>query len=161
MDEPRTQEQEPEPEHNNVPHRRWKAADRWQALVSRVVIGCVRDPGSSAVSSRSEADDTECWLRAVGAPSAQTYSHLKRHLATCDTQWITVFLQADGIGLLLQALRKLADKEPLTLVDTFLQVELVQCIRAVMNSQTGLDYIVENRDFTRKLASGKSSKSFL
>ncbi len=40
-------------------------------------------------------------------------------------------------------------------MDTFLQMECVQCIHVVMNSQTGLDYIVENSDFTRKLAVGE------
>ena len=44
-------------------------------------------------------------------------------------------------------------------MDTFLQLECVECIHVVMNSQMGLDHIVENGDYTRNLAAGEWSIS--
>jgi len=40
-------------------------------------------------------------------------------------------------------------------LDVILQVSCVECVRTVMDSPLSLDYIIENKEFIRKLASGK------
>ena len=123
---------------------------KWTAVVRRSVIGCGLDPRTN--------EDVGHLVRSIRSPTVQTYTALRRKLAQCsDTKgWMVRFLQADGLALLIEALEKLCDTGvPFNLVDTFLQLECIGCVRAVMNSQTGLDYIIENRDFTHKLAAGK------
>ncbi|XP_064636259.1 mucin-5AC-like [Lineus longissimus] len=62
------------------------------------------------------------------------------------------FLRDNGVDTLLNTLGSLCERKRLHLSDTILQLECVGCVRAVMNSQSGLDYIIENKEFTRKLA---------
>ena len=97
--------------------------------------------------------------RALRSPTLTTYTDLKKKLSNCSKEWILDFLQANGLGILLQTLGKLSEKKSPCFVDTFLQLECVACVKAVMNSQSGLDYIIENPDFTRKFAIGKKKHS--
>ena len=60
-----------------------------------------------------------------------------------------------GLDVLLSGLEKLSRKKSLKFIDTFILLECVACIKAIMNSQAGLDYIIEDEDFTQKLAAGK------
>ena len=140
-------------EHENLVARASspRAAARWHSVVNKVLIG------SGSESPREWANqEPEWWVSALASPTVQTYAGLKRQLAGCPPEWIPTFLRLDGLPLLLQALERLCSRNAPSLLDTYLQIECVQCIRAIMNSQMGLDYIVENRDFTRKLATGKA-----
>ena len=128
--------------------RQSNSSEEWSA-VKRSVIGY-------AVQAATNQNPQHA-VRTIRFPTVQTYSALRRKLAQCNgKEWMVKFLQANGLALLVDALEKLCDQTTsITFVDTFLQSEGFGCIRAVMNSQTGLDYIVENRDFTRKLAAGE------
>uniref|UniRef100_A0A1B6EW46 FH2 domain-containing protein n=1 Tax=Cuerna arida TaxID=1464854 RepID=A0A1B6EW46_9HEMI len=62
------------------------------------------------------------------------------------------FLECDGLGVLLESLEKLGARGFSSVADTFSQLQCVSCLRAVMNSQVGLEYIVQHREYTRQLA---------
>ena len=131
---------------------------RWPS-VSRLVIGYPSlRPLSARTSGPVAVTDPRHCIELLARPAVQTYSAVKRKLTHCDSLWIQQFLDLDGLGGLLQSLEGLCEnKEGASFTNAFLQVLCVGSIKAVMNSQTGLDYIIENRqDFTRKLAKGKN-----
>lgn len=65
------------------------------------------------------------------------------------------FLELRGLDVLFESLERLCDKSYNKFADAVLQLECVTCVKAVMNSKTGLDYIVFHPDYTRNLARGK------
>lgn len=89
-------------------------------------------------------------------PTLKNYARLKKHIQTAnqDANWMHMFLELDGLDILLQVLEKLSDTRR-NILNASLQVEIVGCIKAVMNSKVGLDFIVDHDYFTRKLAGGK------
>ena len=66
------------------------------------------------------------------------------------------FLAMDGLGILFESLERLSEKGFTSISDALLQLECVLCVKAVMNSTTGLDYIINQQSYTRKLAICKS-----
>lgn len=62
------------------------------------------------------------------------------------------FLERDGLGVLLESLERLGARGFSSVADTFSQLQCVSCLRAVMNSQVGLEYIVQHQEYTRQLA---------
>lgn len=45
----------------------------------------------------------------------------------------------------------------MTFTDAFLQLEVVACIKSVMNSKIGLDFVASHEESTRNLARGEVS----
>ena len=103
----------------------------------------------------SSADPSVCiqWLQ---IPTIHNYAGLKKHIETAnqDAEWMDKFLGLDGLDILLQVLERFSERA-LSIADAYLQMEIVGCIKAVMNSKAGLDFIVDHDDYTRKLAGGK------
>ena len=48
----------------------------------------------------------------------------------------------------------LSAKRVTNLSDAMLLLECVSCVKNVLNSKQGLEYLVEQKDYTRKLARG-------
>lgn len=62
--------------------------------------------------------------------------------------------------MLLETLKSLGERQgsnPLTIYNAYISTECLLCIRAMMESEIALEFIVENSDYTQKLATGKSS----
>lgn len=121
--------------------------DRW-SFVKRVAIGS--RPYSPANDSSASAT-----VQKLHTPSVNCYAVVKRKLAERDLEWILLFLVNNGLDILLETLEKLCENRTTSFNVALLQVDCVECIRGVMNSQSGLDYIIDNQEFTRKLAAGK------
>ncbi|CAH1267428.1 INF2 [Branchiostoma lanceolatum] len=102
--------------------------------------------------SNLENADPELCIRLLRTPTVQNYSGLKKKLEHCDAEWMQDFLQLDGLGVLFECLDRLSDRGFSSFTNAYIQLECVGCVRAVMNSRTGLEYIIENREFTRTLA---------
>lgn len=66
-------------------------------------------------------------------------------------EWIVEFLERDGLGALLSSLRTIGGK---SLTDTMAQLQCVECLRAVVRSRTGLQYISTHLEYAPNLASG-------
>lgn len=69
--------------------------------------------------------------------------------------WLEDFLGLDGLGVLFESLERLGERGFSSIADALLQLECVLCIKAVMNSTTGLDYITNDSSYVRKLAKGE------
>ena len=135
------------------------AVERWHQVVRKVAIGWNSEPSGQSTSPTEIGDSVDSCIRAIHYSTVHTYSGLRKKLTqvqTTDPEWMNTFLNANGLGLLIEALNKLCEKKSLSsFVDTVVQLECVGCIRAVMNSESGLDYMIDNKEFIRKLASGK------
>ncbi|GAU91536.1 hypothetical protein RvY_03771-2 [Ramazzottius varieornatus] len=83
-------------------------------------------------------------LELVKDPSYQNYCRLRKSLRDGNKGWTEEFLQLDGLALLLAGL------EALTLAirnvdEAVVAVECLRCIREVLNSTTGIQYIIHFR----------------
>lgn len=150
--------------------KRNSAAGRWLLVRSSIhkdLLGYDSASGeNSGTSSPADGpgDPKGLIILIQSGPSVQSYTRLKRQLKRCDRQWILRFLELHGLELLYVSLERLcANASPgrpgrrsLSIADAFAQIECVACFKAVMDSQAGLDYIIEDTEFTRKLANGES-----
>ena len=138
----------------NIPRR---GLQRWGTVVRRSSIGWFNSCDLTNDNSPTIAVQPEKIIELLRSPSVQTYNNLKRKLdkAKNDPEWILQFLNKDGLELLFESLEQICKRQPTNFLNEILKVSCVECVTAVMDSSLGLDYIVENKEFTRKLASGK------
>ncbi|XP_067895130.1 inverted formin-2-like isoform X2 [Heterodontus francisci] len=99
-----------------------------------------------------ENADPELCIRLLQVPTVVNYSGLKKRLENSDNGWMVQFLELDGLDLLLEALDRLSGRGVAKIADALLQLTCVKCVRAVMNSPKGFDYIINNEGYIRKLS---------
>lgn len=89
-------------------------------------------------------------------PSVSNYCGLRSRLRQASVPWLQSFLDSGGLDSLFSALEMLGTRTRAssTVVTTFLQMECVSCIKSVMNTKTGLDFMLENRELSRLLTEG-------
>lgn len=109
-----------------------------------------------APEGSSDAVHFLAWLR---NPTLQNLVKLRKSIKHNDSDWMTEFLEFDGLGLLFQCLKNLSSRESLHLSEMVLRLECIMCIREVANSQTGLDCLLKTKGrkdniFGRRFASG-------
>ena len=97
----------------------------------------------------------------ASSPSKKTYSALAKRLKSADKLWIQGFLQANGVESLLDVVDVMSSQRVQQLADALLLLECVGCVKSVMNSHAGLDYISEHRDSATKLVKGQCNRSLL
>lgn len=101
--------------------------------------------------------EPELCVRLLKVPSVQNFSGLKSKLRSSSRPWIEGFLNFGGLEVLFEGLRRLGGKR-LCFVDAFLLLECVNCIKEVMNSKTGLNYMIHDKKFSRNLVKGITKK---
>lgn len=128
---------------------------RWSYAVRRQSIGWSPYPG--AVTTNDSSSNPETVVVTLRSPSVQIYSTLKRKLlkAKSKPEWILQFLHHDGLELLFESLDQICLQKTSSFLDSVLQIGCVECIRIIMDTSIGLDYVVENKDFIPKFASGR------
>ncbi|XP_068803338.1 inverted formin-2 isoform X3 [Struthio camelus] len=98
-----------------------------------------------------ENAEPELCIRLLQMPSVVNYSGLKKRLENSDDTWMVQFLELCGLDLLLEALDRLSGRGVARISDALLQLTCINCVRAVMNSHKGIEYIVSNEGYVRKL----------
>lgn len=121
----------------------------WAAL-KKTVSNKSEEARKQEIESLSEADPELC-IHLITKPTVQNYSGIKARIQKSDAIWMEEFLKLGGLEALFHSLERLSDKSVCSFVDAFIQLEAVQCIKAVMNSKAGLDYMIESENFTRML----------
>ena len=101
-----------------------------------------------------ENSEPELCIRLLQLPTLHNYTGLKKRIMNSDREWLQRFLELDGLDVLLESVVRLSSRG-MNLAYAYLQIEVVNCIKAVMNSKAGLEYICENEEYTRKLAECK------
>ncbi|KAM6444882.1 inverted formin-2 [Rhynochetos jubatus] len=122
------------------------AHKKWAALKEK--LGPQETDQSEANLENAEP---ELCIRLLQMPSVVNYSGLKKRLENSDDAWMVQFLELCGLDLLLEALDRLSGRGVARISDALLQLTCINCVRAVMNSHQGIEYIVSNEGYVRKL----------
>lgn len=133
---------------------------RWNYAVRRQSIGWSPYQGAGP-SIHDSVSHPECVVELLRSPSVQIYSTLKRKLlkARSNPEWILQFLHNDGLELLFESLDEICRQKTSSFLDSVLQVGCVECIKIIMDTSIGLDYVVENKDFIPKFASALNTNN--
>lgn len=129
---------------------RFTFKNKWSSLKRRL------SDGDQGFLLSSEVSPEFC-VRLLRFPSVQTYCGIHNKLKSSSNDWMLEFLENNGMEVLLDALEKLSSLK--LFFDAVMLLECASCIKTVMNSKTGLDFMVGNRDFTRRL--GRGNVNFL
>uniref|UniRef100_A0A8C5AVG9 Inverted formin, FH2 and WH2 domain containing n=1 Tax=Gadus morhua TaxID=8049 RepID=A0A8C5AVG9_GADMO len=108
-----------------------------------------------------EDADPELCIRLLQVPTVTNYSGLLRRLQSSTTAWKVQFLELRGLDLLLEALERVSGRGCLHITDALLQLKCVACVRAVMNSKTGLDFMLDNQGYVRTLAQALDTSNMM
>uniref|UniRef100_A0AAZ3QLT9 Inverted formin 2 n=1 Tax=Oncorhynchus tshawytscha TaxID=74940 RepID=A0AAZ3QLT9_ONCTS len=114
-------------------------------------LGSSQDSDTQLEANLESADPELCILM-LQVPSVVNYSGLKRRLEGSEESWMVQFLELSGLDLLLEALDSLSGRGCSRIADALLQLTCVSCVRAIMNSSSGINFIVENEGYIRKLS---------
>ena len=129
-----------------------KCARRWNVV--RQQFNCSRDEKQVENITISSDASAELCVRLLNTSFLHNFSGLKTKLQTSSGRWISEFLIQGGMEALFQALERLSRSRRMAFVDAFMQLECVNCIKAVMNSKQGLDSMIQNKALVRNLAKG-------
>ena len=94
-------------------------------------------------------------------PSVHVYHALKLKIDHSSALWLREFLELGGLGSLMEALVHLSYANFTGFSDAILQLDCVACIRAVLNTNSGMSHFLDNEDYTRKLIKGKVKENYL
>ncbi|XP_047591373.1 inverted formin-2 isoform X2 [Lutra lutra] len=120
---------------------------KWAALKEKL-----GPQDSDPTEANLESADPELCIRLLQMPSVVNYSGLRKRLESSDGGWMVQFLEQSGLDLLLEALARLSGRGVARIADALLQLTCVSCVRAVMNSQQGIEYILSNQAYVRQLS---------
>ncbi|XP_062904166.1 inverted formin-2 isoform X1 [Mobula hypostoma] len=109
-------------------------------------------PDIDNTEANLENADPELCIRLLQTPTVMNYSGLKKRVENSNNAWMLQFLELGGLDLLLEALDRLSGRGVAKITDALLQLTCVKCVRAVMNSSKGIDYIINNSGYVRKLS---------
>jgi len=102
-----------------------------------------------------EKCDPEICVNILRIPNVKSFSSLKKKIQHSKGEWIQGFLDAGGLDVLLDHVDTLGMKRVQLLSDAILLLECVACIKVVLNSRLGMDYLIQHGDYTKKLVKGK------
>ena len=83
-------------------------------------------------------------------------SGLKKRLQKADKEWMEKFLEQGGLSSIFNALDAFEGRGFSSIPDAVRQLTCVECIKAVMNSEVGLNFIIHYPDakYLSKLTEG-------
>nr|XP_021509834.1 inverted formin-2 isoform X3 [Meriones unguiculatus] len=123
------------------------AQRKWAALKEKL-----GPQDSDPTEANLESAEPELCIRLLQMPSVVNYSGLRKRLESSDGGWMVQFLEQSGLDLLLEALARLSGRGVARIADALLQLTCISCVRAVMNSQQGIEYILSNQGYVRQLS---------
>ena len=121
------------------------AKNKWSSLQTHF------NSGEHILFLSSESSPEYC-VRLLKYPSVQNYYGMRGKLMCSSNGWMAEFLENDGMEVLLGALERLSSRK--LFVDAVMLLECTCCIKTVLNSKAGLEFMIGNRDFTRRLGRG-------
>ncbi|KAK3599959.1 hypothetical protein CHS0354_012606 [Potamilus streckersoni] len=94
----------------------------------------------------------QCVALTHSVPSVQMYYALRLKLERCGEAWLQSFLDLGGLDSLLNSLDQLTGRGFTSFLDAILQLDCISCVRAVLNSNVGLDFMVNSEGNIKKFA---------
>ena len=86
---------------------------------------------------------------------------LRLRLENTSEAWLREYLDRDGLDIMLNSLCEMAGRGFTSFSDAILQLDCVSCIRAILNTSIGLDFMVRHQGYTAKLILGAVSYTHL
>lgn len=131
-------------------------ATKWKKLAHSAGLFESEDCAALNVDNITSLDEVsaELFVKFLRIPSAKNYSSLQKKLQNCTPEWMTEFLQINGLASLFEVIEKLSDRGFARFSDVFVQMECVRCVKAVMSSKTGLEYVAQSPESVYQLAKG-------
>ncbi|RVE56196.1 hypothetical protein OJAV_G00233610 [Oryzias javanicus] len=123
---------------------------KWEMLKDCVTKSPPSDPDALLEANMENADPELC-IRLLQVPTEVNYSGLRRRLESSNESWMVQFLEMHGLDLLMEALEHLSGRGCARMSDALLQLTCVGCVRAIMNSSSGLHFILDSRMYVRNL----------
>ena len=81
-----------------------------------------------------------------------SFGKLKAKLLKCRPEWIEGFLEHGGLLVIFDSLDALSKKGLGSFMDAVKQLDCIQCIRAIMNSGSGLRFIIHSEETLQSFA---------
>uniref|UniRef100_F6YG12 Inverted formin 2 n=2 Tax=Ornithorhynchus anatinus TaxID=9258 RepID=F6YG12_ORNAN len=132
------------------------AQKKWAALKEKL-----GPQDTDQTEANLENAEPELCIRLLQIPSVVNYSGLKKRLESSDDPWMLQFLEQCGLDLLLEALDRLSGRGVARISDALLQLTCISCVRAVMNSHQGIEYILSNQGYVRKLSQALDTSNIM
>ncbi|XP_037687623.1 inverted formin-2 isoform X2 [Choloepus didactylus] len=123
------------------------AQRKWAALKDKL-----GPQDADPTEANLESAEPELCTRLLQVPSVVNYSGLRKRLESSDGGWMVQFLEQSGLDLLLEALARLSGRGVARIADALLQLTCISCVRAVLNSPQGIEYILSNQGYVRQLS---------
>jgi len=124
-----------------------KLKNKWSSLKRQLSFS----GGEQPCFLSNEASPEFC-VRLLKSPTVQNYHGIREKLKSSSSDWMSEFLESDGMEVLLGALERLSSKK--LFVNAVMLLECTCCIKTVLNSKAGLEFMIGNREFTRRLGRG-------
>ncbi|KAJ8316813.1 hypothetical protein KUTeg_004717 [Tegillarca granosa] len=112
-------------------------------------------PASELELQMKYGSPSKCIALSHSAPSVQMYYALRVRLETSSEAWLQEYMDLDGLDSLLDSLSNMTGKSFTSFSDAILRLDCISCIRAILNTSVGLDYMVQNESYVAKLALAK------
>ncbi|XP_060080017.1 inverted formin-2-like [Ylistrum balloti] len=103
----------------------------------------------------------KCILLSHSAPSVQMFYALRMRLESCSEAWLQEFLDLDGLQSLLTSLCQMTGRGFTSFSDAIFQLDCISCIRNILNTHVGLDFMIKNDGYTSKLSQALSISNTL
>lgn len=111
-------------------------------------------PSGSSKNPSLEGADPELCVTLMDR--GLNFNGLMNRLKSADQDWMEHFLSLGGMTAIFEALEALGSRGFSSITDAIKQLQCVACIKAVMNNQFGLEFIIsqQGEGFFKKLAQG-------
>ena len=107
---------------------------------------------SSQITRKKPMKDPEDFIEKLQQECSLTYlKSLEKKLATEQDSWLVKFVQKDGLDAIIDANYVMDKKTNKKLSDVVVQIQLVMCIRALLNNNSTLDIIINDQEIMQKL----------
>ena len=130
----------------------FKTRKSWEIVRQQFNASRIQNKVESVTIS-SDASVEFC-VRLLRTAHLQNFAGLKTKLQTSSDQWISEFLNQGGMEILFQSLERLSLSGRVAFMEAYMQLECVNCIKAVLNSKQGLDLLVQSKSLACSLTKG-------
>ena len=116
---------------------------KWQRILSRIPSGL---PGRSVSSERLFSEVSQAFVM-IERSSPAIYALFSNWLKTCSPEWMATFLERGGLDLVLKSIRDVDNKtnrETDEFAGGILQLMMIQCVKAILNTEIGMKYIIHD-----------------
>lgn len=108
------------------------------------VLAKDNNPKNGGSIEFTDTPPTEEFLQTILCnPSTQSCTSLTQWLKSCSVEWISQFLDSNGLRLMFATLGYMSMKENAKFADTVIELEIIRSIKCVINSVVGMEYLIE------------------